>query len=70
VCFFARGHSWEDAANVGQQFPFMFVAPGEGYGLGVVYLVWILVVAFLYPLCKRYHQYKKSHPEKWWLSYL
>lgn len=70
VCFFARGHSWADAANVGQQFPFMFVAPGEGYGLGIVYLVWILVVAGLYPLCKWYDRYKTSHPEKWWLSYL
>jgi uncharacterized membrane protein len=70
VCFFARGHSFADAANVGQQFPFMFVAPGEGYGLPIVYLVWILVVIGLYPLCKRYDQYKTLHKEKWWLSYL
>lgn len=70
VCFFARGHSFEDAAHVGQQFPFMFVAPGEGYGLGVVYLVWALFVIALYPLCKRYDSYKTRHPEKWWLSYL
>jgi uncharacterized membrane protein len=70
VCFFARGHSFEDASNVGQQFPFMFVAPGEGYGLTIVYLVWALVVIGLYPLCKGYDRYKKSHPEKWWLSYL
>ena len=69
VCFFARGHSFADAANVGQQFPFMFVAPGEGYGLPIVYLVWILVVIGLYPLCKRYDQYKTLHKEKWWLSY-
>lgn len=70
ICFFARGHSFADASNVGQQFPFMFVAPGEGYGLGIVYLVWMLVVVGLYPLCKRYEQYKRNHPEKWWLSYL
>lgn len=70
ICFFARGHSWEDAANVGQQYPFMFVAPGEGYGLGIVYLVWILIVITLYPICKRYDRYKSAHPEKWWLSYL
>lgn len=70
ICFFARGHSFADAANVGQQFPFMFVAPGEGYGLPIVYLVWALVVIGLYPLCKRYDQYKTLHKEKWWLSYL
>lgn len=70
ICFFARGHSFADAANVGEQFPFMFVAPGEGYGLGVVYLVWVLVVVGLYPLCKRYDRYKTLHREKWWLSYL
>lgn len=70
ICFFARGHSFADAANVGQNFPFMFVAPGEGYGLAIVYLVWILVVIGLYPLCKRYDRYKTAHPQKWWLSYL
>ena len=41
-----------------------------GYSLGVVYLVWILVVAFLYPLSKRYMTYKLKNKEKWWLSYL
>ncbi len=70
ICFFARGHTFADAANVGQQFPFMFVAPGEGYGLPVVYLVWILIVIGLYPLCKWYDRYKTAHKEKWWLSYL
>lgn len=70
ICFFMRGHTFADAANVGQQFPFMFVAPGEGYGLGIVYLVWILLVLGLYPLCRRYDQYKTLHKEKWWLSYL
>jgi hypothetical protein len=48
----------------------MFVAPGEGYGLGVVYLVWALVVAGLYPLCKAYDRYKTRHPKNWWLSYV
>lgn len=70
ICFFARGHTMQDADNVGQQFPFRFVAPGEGYGLAVVYLVWIAVVTGLYPLCKWYDRYKTTHPEKWWLSYL
>jgi uncharacterized membrane protein len=41
-----------------------------GYGLLVVYLVWILIVLLLYPFCYRYMKFKLSHPEKKWLSYL
>jgi uncharacterized membrane protein len=70
ICFFARGHTFEESAAISQTFPFKFVVPGEGFGLSVVYLVWILVVAALYPLCKWYDRYKTSHPEKWWLSYI
>jgi uncharacterized membrane protein YhaH (DUF805 family) len=70
IAFFARGHSFEDASRVGNQFPFMFVAPGEGYGLGVVYLVWLAVVAILYPICRRYDTYKQSHKDNTLLSYL
>ena len=70
IFFFVRGHSFADAKNVGQQFPFMYVAPGEGYGLLVVYGVWIAVIILLFPLCKKYDRYKTAHKEKWWLSYL
>jgi uncharacterized membrane protein len=43
---------------------------GYGFPLVVVYLVWLGVVAGLYPLCKWYDRYKQQHKEKWWLSYL
>lgn len=44
---------------------------GYGFGLGTVYGVWILVVLALYPLCKRFDAYKRSHQaQKKWLSYL
>jgi uncharacterized membrane protein len=44
---------------------------GYGYGLPVVYLMWIIVVIALYPLCKRFDAYKRQHQaEKPWLSYL
>ncbi len=43
---------------------------GNGFSLGIVYLVWLGVVIGLYPLCKWYDRYKQSHKEKWWLSYL
>ena len=41
-----------------------------GFGLGVVYLVWVVVILLLYPLCRWYQKYKESHPEQWWLRYL
>ena len=49
-------------------FPFFFP---EGYGLGLagVYLVWLLVLAILYPLC-RWMADIKSRRKDWWLSYL
>ena len=44
----------------------------KGYGLSLpwVYLIWLLVVLALYPLCKKYDQYKQNNRQKWWLSYL
>jgi hypothetical protein len=70
ILFFSRGHSMHDAVGSMQTVPFLFVIPGEGYGLGVVYGVWLAVVLALYPLCKWYDSYKTNHREKWWLSYL
>ncbi len=43
---------------------------GYGFNLIMVYLIWILVIALMYPLCKKFDAYKQSHKEKWWLSYL
>lgn len=48
---------------------FYFRPLNFGYGLPVVYAVWIFVVLVLYPLCKRYDRYKSTH-RKWWLSYI
>jgi uncharacterized membrane protein len=42
---------------------------GFGFDLWVVYLIWALVVVALYPLCRRYNNYRTNHREKWWLSY-
>lgn len=41
-----------------------------GYSLPIVYLVWISIVLLLYPLCKKYMEYKLKNKDKWWLSYL
>lgn len=70
ICFFARGHTLDEATITGQNFPFYFLIPGEGYTLEWVYLVWGFVVLALYPLCKWYNHYKSTNKEKWWLSYL
>ncbi len=69
IFFFARGHSFSESGNNGN-LPFQFVMPGEGYGLGIVYLVWLIVILALYPVCNWYNNYKTNHKEKWWLSYL
>jgi uncharacterized membrane protein len=46
------------------------ILKGYGFPLWVVYLIWILVIVLLYPLCKKFDAYKQAHKEKWWLSYL
>jgi uncharacterized membrane protein len=43
---------------------------GYGFNLITVYVVWIIVILLLYPLCKKFDNYKQSNKEKWWLSYL
>jgi peptidoglycan/LPS O-acetylase OafA/YrhL len=48
----------------------LYLNPGEGFSLGIVYIVWIGIVALLYPFCYWYDKYKTNHKEKWWLSYL
>lgn len=40
-----------------------------GYSLAVTYLVWILVVALMYPLCRWYARVKSTNRSPW-LSYL
>jgi hypothetical protein len=42
---------------------------GYGFNLIVVYMIWIALIIILYPLCKWFDQYKRSHHTKWWLSY-
>jgi uncharacterized membrane protein len=42
---------------------------GYGFGLPVIYAVWVGVVLSLYPLCARYARVKERS-RAWWLSYL
>jgi len=43
--------------------------PDFGYRLWVVYAMWILVVALLYPVCRWFAKVKRTRRD-WWLSYL
>ena len=69
-------HTLAVAAGVGQGFPgsamrtlYRLLPAGYGFGLPVVYLVWLCVVAALYPVCRRYAALKAGS-RAWWLSYL
>jgi uncharacterized membrane protein len=48
---------------------YRFFPRGYGVSLGGVYLIWIAVVALLYPLC-RYVTAVKARRKDWWLSFL
>lgn len=43
---------------------------GYGFHLGVVYLIWIILIIGLFPICSWYNTYKSNNRDKWWLSYL
>jgi len=64
ITLFIAGYSANEI--VVPQFPFR---PQFGFDLWGVYLVWILVLIIMYPLCRWYSRYKDTH-RQWWLSYL
>src|SRR5262249_4366724 len=45
------------------------ITPGSGISLLWVYVVWVIVVLIMYPLCRAYDGYKSTQHDKW-LSYL
>ncbi|MBS1681977.1 MAG: DUF1624 domain-containing protein [Bacteroidetes bacterium] len=67
VIFFMQGFSVENIISSSN--PFYFKPNGIGFGLVGTYIVWIVIVVILYPLCKKYSEYKSTH-KQWWLSYL
>lgn len=68
LMLFYQGFEWKDF----QFGPFQFGRPAapSGMGLAGILVVWLVIVALLYPLCKWYSNYKRNHPEKAWLRYL
>jgi uncharacterized membrane protein len=66
-----QGHAASDMITINNWVTGNPLLRNYGFGLGVVYLVWIGVVVLLYPLCKWFDRYKRSHQaQKRWLSYL
>jgi uncharacterized membrane protein len=41
-----------------------------GFGLDKVYLIWIVIVILLYPLCVWWNNLKSRNKGKWWVSYV
>jgi uncharacterized membrane protein len=41
-----------------------------GFGLPVVYLIWIAVVMLLYPICRWFAAVKSRHKGSWWTPYI
>ncbi len=68
VCYARYGHVYWmfESPNLGQ-YPFT-LPPGWGYSLPVVYLVWIIVVVMLYPLCRWFAGVRQRRSDPW-LSY-
>ncbi|MCP9750873.1 hypothetical protein EGI32_07805, partial [Ferruginibacter sp. HRS2-29] len=66
IVFFASGYGMSQIAS---DPPFLFRPRNFGYGLPVVYLIWISVVGVLYLPCKWFNKYKMEHGQ-WWLKYI
>lgn len=67
IVFYASGYTSNDIITPGN--PFLFRPPSFGVPLWGVYIIWLIVVLSLYPLCKKYNRYKSTHTQ-WWLSYI
>ena len=67
IIFYMTGHNNSQISD--PQVPFLFRPVLFGYGLPIVYLIWLSVVAVLYYPCRWFARYKETH-RKWWLSYV
>ncbi len=67
AAFFITNHSVNEIVDANS--PFLFRPANFGFSLPFVYLVWLFTVIVLYPLCRRYNNYKATH-DNWWLSYV
>ena len=64
------GYHWTDLGSFQTSIHSVPRLKTYGFNLATLYIIWCGVVAFLYPLCKWYDAYKRTHKKQWWLSYL
>jgi len=65
------GYSWQSMIFPGSIAKGSALLNGSyGFSLWVVYLVWIMVVVLLYPLCVYWNAFKIKNKKQWWVSYL
>ncbi|HYE54444.1 MAG TPA: heparan-alpha-glucosaminide N-acetyltransferase domain-containing protein [Chitinophagaceae bacterium] len=65
--FFGTGHTWNQTNDAAS---FVFFRPSWfGFGLPVVFVVWLLVIGILYYPCRWFAAYKQRNSQ-WWLSYV
>lgn len=67
IAVLTSGYTWQQATD--DKLFFKFRPFDFGYGLGWVYLIWILIVLALYLPCRWFGEYR-TRERKWWLSYL
>jgi hypothetical protein len=67
IVFFASGHTAAEISDPGS--PFLFRPAQFGYSLGIVYIIWIAIVASLYFPCRWFSQVKLKY-KHWWLKYI
>ncbi|MFN3848109.1 MAG: DUF1624 domain-containing protein [Spirosomataceae bacterium] len=68
VYYLGQGYGWQDLEFSG--FGFGKPADGQGMSLKWVYVTWIFVVLFMFPLAKLYGVYKFKNSDKSWLRYM
>jgi len=70
ICAVVLGYHWSDMILL-NRVNRVSELKGYGFNLSIVYVVWILLVISLYPFCKWFDGYKRTHQsKKRWLTYL
>ncbi len=65
------GYPWESMIFTGAPAKGNPLLNGSyGFNLWGVYIVWIIVVILLYPLCVYWNSFKIRNKKKWWVSYV
>jgi uncharacterized membrane protein len=65
------GYPWETMIFIGSNGQASPLLKGNyGFNLIQVYLLWIFIVALLYPFCSAWNLFKIRNKSKWWVSYV